>query len=225
MGSFPWGPHGPETSPNQVKPNPTAADPVVPIGQPHWNVTQTTSGYTGGGSGGPFLSIALSLMMVPLVWMFWICLYPLTAAASIVTGFVTGSLARRAVTASDAASVAQLTGVIAGFVAAVIVGRVEYKLAQNTGLRLARHALRLMLFAALALPWIQAMIGDAKVAGSSTRYIFVALSNPRFLVSQLMNPPSLAIVVAVMVGMHFLLWKAERLRAFWHRRLFWLGLK
>ncbi len=28
MGNFPWGPHGPERSPNQIKPNATPSDPV-----------------------------------------------------------------------------------------------------------------------------------------------------------------------------------------------------
>lgn len=207
-----------------MKPNPTASEPVGQFGQADASAALPATGYAGG-SGGPFLSIAASLLMAPLVWMFWICLYPLTAAAAIFTGIMAETLLSRALTASDEASVAQFGGVIAGFAVAVIASRVEYKLAQNMGLRLGRHMVRLLLFGALALPWIQAMIGDAKVGGSSTRYIFAALSNPRFLVSQLMNPRNLAIVVTVMAGMHFLLWKANRLQAFWHRRLFWLGLK
>jgi hypothetical protein len=42
---------------------------------------------------------------------------------------------------------------------------------------------------------------------------------------QLANPQNLATILVVIIAMHFLLWKAEKLRAFWHRRLFWLGLK
>ena len=224
MGSFPWGPHGPEVSPNQVKPNPTPSDPVVPFGQADSEVTPAATGSVGGGVN-PLLSFVASLLMVPLVWMFWVCLYPITAIAAIATGFMAWSMVGRVLAASDEASVAQLGGVIAGFAAAVIVSRVEYKLAQNAGLRWARHGVRLVLLGALAIPWIQAIIFNAKVGASTTRYVFAVLSNPRFLVSQLMNPQNLAIVVAVVVGMHFLLWKAERLRAFWHRRLFWLGLK
>ena len=167
----------------------------------------------------------MSLIMVPLAWMFWICLYPLTAIAAIATGFMAWSMLSRVLTASDEASVAQLGGVIAGFAAAVIVSRIEYKLSQNPGLKWARHVVRLVLFAALAIPWIQAIVFNAKVGNSETRYVFAVLSHPQYLLAQLANPQNLAIVVAVVVGMHFLLWKAERLRAFWHRRLFWLGLK
>src|SRR5450432_3578778 len=81
MGSFPWGPHGPETSPNQVKPNPTAAQPVGPFGQAGDGNAFPTAG-PGGGGANPFLSFTVSILMVPLVWMFWICLYPLTATAA-----------------------------------------------------------------------------------------------------------------------------------------------
>jgi hypothetical protein len=224
MGNFPWGPHGPEVSPNQVKPNPTPSDPVVPFGQAGSDVAPAATGSAGGGSS-PVVSFVASLLMVPLVWMFWVCLYPMTAIAAIATGLMAWSMLSRVLTASDEASVAQLGGVIAGFAAAVIVCRVENKLAQNAGLRWARHAVRLVLLGALAIPWIQAILFNAKVGGSTTRYVFAVLSNPRVIMSMLANAQNLGIVIAVMVGMHFLLWKAERLRAFWHRRLFWLGLK
>ncbi|HEY4979626.1 MAG TPA: hypothetical protein VII25_10705 [Candidatus Acidoferrum sp.] len=85
--------------------------------------------------------------------------------------------------------------------------------------------MRLILFGALALPWIQAIIFNSKIAGSSTRYIWAVLTHPQILVARLRNPQNLATVVAVMVGVHFLLWKAEKLRGFWHRGLFWIGLK
>jgi hypothetical protein len=224
MGSFPWGPHGPETSPNQVKPNPTAAEPVGQFGQDASYPIQPATAGTGGGAS-PFLSITASLLLIPLAWMFWVCLYPLTAAASVFTGFVTWSLLSRVLTASDEVSVAQLGGVIAGFAAAVIVSRVEYKLAQNAGLRWGRHVVRLILFGALSIPWIQAMMGDARVGGSTIRYILAVLGQPRILLAQLTDTKTLGIMVAVMVATHFLLWKAEGLRSFWHRRLFWLGLK
>jgi hypothetical protein len=223
MGSFPWGPHGKETSPYEVKPNPTPSGSVGQFGQDDSYAAPLPTGYAGGGPN-PLLSLIASLVMVPLVWMFWICLYPMTAAASALTGFLTGSLLSR-VTASDVASVAPLGGVIAGYATAIIVSRVEYKLAQNIALRWARHVVRLLLFGALAIPWFQGVIKDTRLGGSSTLYIFAVLSHPQILASQLANAQSLEIVLAVMVGMHFLLWKAERLRAFWHRRLFWLGLK
>ena len=45
------------------------------------------------------------------------------------------------------------------------------------------------------------------------------------MLPQLANPTSLVIVLTVVVGVHFLLSKAEPVRRFWHRRLRWLGLK
>ena len=51
MGSYPWGPHGPQSGPNQVTPNPTPAwvpPPATPANYPQSPV-RTYSG----GSGGP----------------------------------------------------------------------------------------------------------------------------------------------------------------------------
>jgi hypothetical protein len=143
----------------------------------------------------------------------------------VVAGVVARSSLSRVLTASDEVSVAELGGLIAGFAAAVIVSRVEYRLTRNFALRWTRHVVRLILFGVLALPLIQATVGEGRMGGSYARYIFAALSNPRALLSQLANPQNLAIVVAVVVAMHFILWKAETLRRFWHRRLSWLGLK
>jgi hypothetical protein len=229
MGSYPWGPHGPETRPYDVRPNPTpqsvfpnigggdfAAAPVGAYGLPPGAPT---------GSGGPHVSIIASLVMLPFVWMFWICLYPLTAAVGVITTVLTSGLAMRYLSLQrDEASVALGFGIIAGFIAVAIFSRIEYRMAQNIGYRVARHAVRLVLFGVLALPWIQAMVFDV-AGGSETRYIYGALTHPRFLMAQMAIPQNLAIVAAVMVGMHFLLWKGERVRSFWHRRLMWLGLK
>ena len=217
MGDFPFGPHGPERRPYDPMPNPTAASAPVPQfgdgGQPA--STQT-------GSGGPFLSFAMSLLMAPLVWMFWICLYPLTAAA----GFVGGAIVSR-LTAPffpGDANGGMGIGVVAGYAVIVIVSRVEYKLAEHARYRSFRHVLRLILFGALAIPWIQAMVFSAG-GSAETRYIVAMLTSPSLLLPQLLNPTNLAIVVIVVVGLHFLLLKAPWLRDFWHRRLRWLGLK
>lgn len=236
MGSFPWGPHGPETSPYDVRPNPTpqtvfpniggGGDYAAPSGggaMPYGGTASYGGGvaYTGGG-GNPLLSIVLSLVMLPFVWMFWICLYPLTAAAGMIAGFATVPLAFRMMSLQgDVADVAALAGVIVGFAVFAVMSRLEYRLAKNTGYRVTRHVVRLLLFGVLALPWIQSTM----VAGSATRYVLAVLSHPAYLAAQLAQPRNLAIVAGVMVGMHFLLWKAERLRAFWHRRLMWIGLK
>ncbi len=221
MGTAPWGPHGPQASPHDVTPNPTAATSFPPLG----GTGASASGPMPTGSGGPHVSILLSLVMLPLVWMFWICLYPLTALAGLLVGFLSAPVAFRLLSLhADEANVAAGVGIIFGFIAIVIVSRIEYRLAQNFGYRALRHGVRLVLFGVLALPWIQAMIFDV-AGGSEMRYILGALTHPGYLLSQMGKPQNMAIVLTVMVGMHFLLWKAERLRAFWHRRLMWIGLK
>ena len=231
MGSYPWGPHGPETSPYDVRPNPTPQTVFPNIGgggdyaAPYGGATHASYGggvaYTGGGAN-PLLSIVLSLIMLPFVWMFWICLYPLTAAAGMVAGFATVPLAMRTMSLKgDERDVAAMAGVIVGFAVFVVMSRVEYRMARNTGYRVARHVVRLLLFGVLAMPWLAAMM----VNGPSTPYILAMLANPSYLLAQMTIPRNLAIVIGVMVGMHFLLWKAERLRNFWHRRLMWIGLK
>lgn len=232
MGSYPWGPHGPETSPFEVKPNPTAQSTFPNIGGGDGTFAPSYGGAYGGGggvavtgSGGPFLSFTLSLIMLPFVWMFWICLYPLTAAAGLAAGVFTAPVAFRLMSLhSDETSVAAGVGILMGFVVIAVMSRIEYRFAQNIGYRVVRHVVRLMLFGILALPWIQAMVFDV-AGGSEMRYILGVLSHPSYLLAQMARPQNLAIVLAVMVGMHFLLWKAERLRDFWHRRLRWIGLK
>lgn len=232
MGSYPWGPHGPQTSPYDVKPNPTAQTTFPNIGGGGGAATTYGGGvatYGGGaavtGSGGPFLSIALSLIMMPLVWMFWICLYPLTATVGAIAGIFTVPVAFRVMSLhADEANVAAGMGFIVGYIVVAVVSRIEYRMAKNIGYRVARHIVRLLLFGALALPWIQAMVFDV-AGGSEMRYILGVLSHPSYLLAQMATPQGMAIVLAVMIGMHFLLWKAERVRNFWHRRLMWIGLK
>ncbi|MGI9101464.1 MAG: hypothetical protein ACR2IF_03375 [Terriglobales bacterium] len=163
--------------------------------------------------------------MLPFVWMFWICLYPLTAAIGFMAGTLSAPLAFRLLSLHrDEINVAAGFGIIIGYAVIVVFSRIEYRLAQNVAYRAVRHGVRLLLFGALALPWIQAMVFDV-AGGSETRYILTVLGHPAYLMIQLAKPQNLAIVGVVMGGMHFLLWKAERLRAFWHRRLTWIGLK
>ena len=47
MGSYPWGPHGPQSGPNQVTSNPTPAY-VPPPAAPSWTPTVQGGGYGGG---------------------------------------------------------------------------------------------------------------------------------------------------------------------------------
>jgi hypothetical protein len=219
MGSFPFGPHGPETRAYDPTPNPTAASAPVPQFGDGAAAGETS---TRTGSGGPFLSLAMSLLMAPLVWMFWVCLYPLTAAVGIVGGWIAATLS--APWFPGDANGGLGIGVIAGYALIIVMSRVEYKLAQNSVYRDARHVLRLVLFGVLAIPWIQAMVFSAG-GPAETRYILAMVTSPGLLLPQLTNPTSLAIILTVVVGLHFLLRKAQPVRDFWHSRLRWLGLK
>jgi len=52
MGSFPWGPHGPQSGPNQVTPNPTPAYvPPPPMESPGSFGVPAPASYGGGGGG------------------------------------------------------------------------------------------------------------------------------------------------------------------------------
>jgi hypothetical protein len=80
MGTYPWGPHGPQSGPNQVTPNPTPA--YVPPASSGWDAPATSSspayggGYSGSGGGfagysGPYrksyiLAIILTCLFGPL---------------------------------------------------------------------------------------------------------------------------------------------------------------
>jgi hypothetical protein len=222
MSSFPFGPHGPETRAYDPIPNPTAPSAPVPQFGDGGQLAEGTTTVSTGGSGGPFLSLALCLMMVPLVWMFWVCLYPLTAAAGFAAGWIVSTLSAPAFPEDVEGGLG--LGIIAGYAVIVFVSRVEYRLAENSVYRNSRHVLRLFLFGALAIPWIQAMVFSAG-GPTETRYILAILTSPRLMLAQLADPTSLTIVLATVVGLHFLLRKAEGVRDFWHRRLRWLGLK
>ena len=210
MSTSPFGPHGPQTRSYDPTPNPTAPSASVPVFDDGGQQTSSTKT----GSGGPFLSFATSLLMAPFVWMFWICLYPLPALVGFLGGFIVAEYAGGGLG----------FGAIAGYGVIVVMSRVEYKLAQHATYRASRHVVRLILFGALAIPWIQAMVFSAGGSAEAS-YILTILTSPRLLLPQLLNPTSLAIVLTVVVGVHFLLSKAEPVRRFWHRRLRWLGLK
>jgi len=219
MGTFPFGPHGPETRSFDPTPNPTAPSAPGPLlgdgDQPAGGGAAASTG----GSGGPFLSFTISLLMVPFVWMFWICLYPLAAIAGLFAGWIVSTLTAP-IFPEDAHA---LMGVVAGYAVIVFMSRVEYKLAEQHALyRRSRHVVRLILVAVMIVPWIQVMIFG--VAGK-TQYILTMLTSPQLLLAQLADATNLAIVAVAVVGMHFLLTKAPNVRDFWHRRLRWLGLK
>ena len=83
---------------------------------------------------------------------------------------------------------------------------------------------RLVLLAALAIPLIQ-LANGVPFHGPATLYMLSVVGSPRNMALVLGKPQNLAIMLGVVVGMHFLLWKAERVRQFWHRRLAAIGLR
>src|SRR5258708_29332722 len=81
MGNYPWGPHGPQSGPNEVTPNPTPAYvPPPPSPTPAYYPTSTPS-YGGGpvpsvGAGAPFPKPSLPrreglFMALVLSFLFW----------------------------------------------------------------------------------------------------------------------------------------------------------
>jgi hypothetical protein len=152
-----------------------------------------------------------------------VCLYPITAAAGIAATLATRSIFT-SVLPADAGDVPFALGIVVGAVVIGIVFRLEVRLAGSTGYRVVRHVVRMILLAIWAIPIIQLTLGAAAPT-TSTAYIFFVISNPSGMVQFLANPLMLGIWIAVVVGLHFLIWKADGVRRFWHRRLVWIGLK
>jgi hypothetical protein len=75
MGSFPYGPHGPECSSYDVKPNLTAPGPVSQFEQS----TFSDAPVNRGGGSGALANIIVSLLLVVILWIPCVGLYPLTA--------------------------------------------------------------------------------------------------------------------------------------------------
>src|SRR5512132_1560472 len=134
MSTFPWGPHGPQSSAQQVRPNPTAASPAPAFEQPEY---ENPAGTPGGFGGTALPNIIFSLLCLAILWIPFVCLYPLTAAAGIGLALGLIPIFSRMVP-PDALDVARLGGILVGAVAVGIMIRLEYRLAQNLGFRLAR---------------------------------------------------------------------------------------
>ena len=222
MGTYPWGPHGPQVPANTVPPNPTAASPAPAFEQPDYSAPMTGGG-GGGGLGAILANIIFSLVMFFCLWEAIACLYPLTALAAIATGLVTRPILLRALPA-DGADVASVVAIAAGIVVAFILSRIEYRLAQNTGFRIGRHIVRLVLLSIWAIPIIMLSTG-VTAPSTTTRFILAVVSSPATMVRFLSNPMTLGIWAAVMVGLHFVIWNWKSARQFWHNRLKWIGLK
>lgn len=225
MTDRPWGPHGPEVPPHTVLPNPTAPSPpqqILGSGEAPEPIP------AGGGGGGLQLdsllaNITFSLLLLVLLWMPMLCLYPLTGLAGIAAGFGTFPLFLRALPA-DGRDVAAVLGMIVGVVVVLKVHRLEYQLAQRPAFRLGRHLVRLVLLAVWAVPIIQLSTGTTAPT-TSTAYILGVVSSPQALAQFLTRPRNLVIWVAVVAGLHFLIWSGDGVRRWWHRRLKFIGLK
>lgn len=227
MGSYPFGPHGPQTRPYDPVPNPTPSTPPMQIGGGAWSPAQSYGGGSvaapGGDGRGFFADIIFSfVLVVVLLWMPFACLYPLTVLSGLLSGFFAagllgGKLGWDGQTAAG-------TGILIGAVVIWTLIRVEYRMSQVALYRVVRHVARMLLLSLLAVP----MILMAQGAGqwmSEFRFVVYTLSSRVVLQQFFRNPVDLGIWAAVMVGLHFLIWNSTRARNFWHRRLKMIGMK
>jgi hypothetical protein len=220
--NLPWGPHGAEAPPHTVTPNPTAPSAVPTFEQPAEVVMPTLGG--GADTFGKIVSnILVSVVMMVILWMPAACLYPLTAAAGIAAGFMTRSILA-VVLPADAGDVPFVLGVLVGTIVVGGVIRIEDRLSGSARYRSGRHGVRMVLLAIWAIPIIQLAMG-ATAPGTSTRYILSVVSSPSAMVQFLTSPLNLGLWFASLIGLHFLIWKGERARQLWHRRLRWIGLR
>jgi hypothetical protein len=168
-------------------------------------------------------NIFVSLVMMVILWFPAACLYPLTAGSGITAAVVTMQILARVLPA-DAGDVPLVIGVLVGAIVVGIVIRIEDRLSRSGRYRWARHGLRMVLLGMWAIPVIQLAMG-ATAPSTSTRYILEVVSSPRAMATFLTSPVNLGVWLACLLGLHFLIWKGERARRLWHRRLAWIGLK
>ena len=224
--SSPWGPHGPQVDAHSVTPNPTPSTPYD-VGQPSFGAPAAAPGYSGGGYsggysgggikvGGGFLS---SLVFVGFFWAVWVCLYPITAIAGYAALVFSTPLLRGWFPPDPKFHILPVAGLLAISTSSVLIAvlnRLELRLAKFAAYRIPRHVVRLVLLSALAITVIQKGLGIPFVGDPWTN-----------LKRILSVPENMAGMAVILVGMHFLLWKGDKARAFWHRRLaaIWLGPK
>jgi hypothetical protein len=221
---YPWGPHGgrqeqpgPPVHPGdaQTPYNPVPVEPYHPISSP------TTPYYPSGPSmpAGDVLPIlagsgkgdfVLNLIFVGILWEVWICLYPLSALAGLVTLLYSMPFLRSVLPTSPIIGPG-LYAVVLGFVLAAIAlwtaSRLEHRLARSLFYRLPRHLVRLVL-----LGWATAL-AIQKYHGLPYNPM------PEAIAPLLKDHTNLGIVIGVMVAAHFILWNWKGAREFWHRRL------
>lgn len=228
MDTQPWGPHGPTVPAHTTTPNPTAASPAPAFEQPDYYSAQTSAAAAAGALGGDPISMIvinfiLSFFMMAMLWEVFICLYPVTSLAAVLAAYFTIPIFTRMLP-PDGHNVAMVTGIALGAVVAGVLIRIEYRLAQNTPFRLARHGMRLVLLSLLVIPVM--MLGTGSVTLNGTAGFFTTVLNqPSLMLRFFTSPVNLGIWAAIMVAMHFLLWNWSWARRVWHRRLVWIGLK
>jgi hypothetical protein len=223
MSNLPWGPHGPEAAPNTVRPNPTAPSPVPTFEQQDYSAPPMTGGGASGAGAIP-AQIVTSVLIMALIWEAVVCLYPMTVIAAIAADLITAPMVNLVAPAEFKGDLGYLMGGLAALVAAGVMIRIEYRLAQNSGFRIGRHVVRMILLSMWVIPNLMILMG-AGYPKSTTLFIYSVVTSPPTMISFLADPRDLAIWAAVMVGLHFLIWKWKGARQFWHNRLKWIGLK
>lgn len=221
MGTQPWGPHGPTVPAHTTTPNPTAASPAPAFEHADYSAPPMPSG--DGVVGGFLANIIMSAVVVLLVWEAFVCLYPMSVIAAIAAWRVIPPMVNTVAPAELKGDLGYLAGVAAVLVAIGVVIRIEYRLAQNTGFRIVRHAVRMVLLSLWAIPILMLCMG-ASYPKSTTLFIYSVVTSPPTMVQFLSNPVRLAIWAAFMIGLHFMIWNWAWARRFWHRRLKFVGL-
>ena len=159
--------------------------------------------------------ITASFLAMVLLWPVWVCLYPFTAGIATASGFAVAALFGPGVFPMDP------TGGDAGYLLGVGVaiglgyklGRLEHRLARYPAYTVTRHVARLVLLAILL------------VRTANDQNPLPRPGEPLIYLGAFANPTYLAIWIGVMVGVHFLLTKGERLRGLWHRYLEMIWLR
>jgi hypothetical protein len=146
----------------------------------------------------------------------------LTAAAACLAGIAARPFLAQ-MTAGDADGIRVCTIAVV-LIAAYIAIRLEYRLAQKPLVRKVRHGVRLLLFTVIAVPTLL-FFTHMDTSFTYTVFVLNVLAQPFIILRWLASPVNVAVLLACLTGMHFLLWKAERPRDFWHRRLRSVGLK
>jgi hypothetical protein len=210
---------------------PTA--PTAPMGDaPHsGSETWTPTGNTGAGRGalGCLFVLALLFFGGPLFnlasgrWVgvlpLWVALYPGNSLSTVASGIGAYMLLQqKAPTPGPINTNALLWALPVALVAFVVTSRLEHTLARGAAYRTFRHIVRLGIFGLGA---------QILVLQSSGQNLFPRRRPPDFarLWHGLSDPVGIGVTVAVVVGMHFLLWTDNPLRRFWHGALEALRLR